>query len=127
MAEEQVQLTARFHQASGLGESVRAALEAEARRLGFAAGTVAVPRLDTASCSLQRDDFSGTQTLVCAWLDKRGQRTGSVVFHADGSFWAEYDVARPHPSDARWFVEAVTAWGRDGTLKAEARLLPALQ
>ncbi len=29
-----------------------------------------------------------------------------------------------HPRNGRLFVEAVNAWGRDGQIKAEPRLLP---
>jgi len=32
----------------------------------------------------------------------------------------------PHPKDERWFVEAVNAWGKNDTVKAELRLLPAV-
>ncbi len=47
-----------------------------------------------------------------------------MLFHADGSFFAEYDVIRDHPGDPRWFVEAVNAWGRGSDIRSEPRLLP---
>jgi hypothetical protein len=35
-------------------------------------------------------------------------------------------VLAPHPDKPNWFVEAVTVWGRYGTLKTEPRLLAAV-
>jgi hypothetical protein len=61
---------------------------------------------------------------VGEWRDRKGQKQGNLVFHADGSFFVEYDVVRAHPRDARWFVEAVNAWGQGTDIRAEARLLP---
>jgi hypothetical protein len=116
----------RIEAARGTAEEVCAALERETRKLGFAESQVRVPAFEAARFSLQRDAASGRDSLVCDWLDANGRRNGHLLFHADGSFWAEYDVTRPHPTDRRWFVEAVTAWGRDHMVKAEPRLLPAL-
>jgi hypothetical protein len=107
------------------GQAVCAALEGEIRKLGFNS-EMAVPDFASARYSLQRDAASGLDSLVCDWLDTGGRRCGQLLFHADGSFWAEYDVVRPHPGNRRWFVEAVTAWGRDSEIKSEPRLLPAL-
>jgi hypothetical protein len=73
---------------------------------------------------LQRDPASGQSSLVGIWRDANGQRVGSIIFHCDGSFFAEYDVVEPHPQDRRWFVEAVNAWGKNNTIKSEPRLLP---
>jgi len=39
---------------------------------------------------------------------------------------AEFDLLVPHPSKPRWFIEAVTVWGRDGVVKAKPRLLAAV-
>jgi hypothetical protein len=73
-----------------------------------------------------RDDPAGGNSLQGTWRDKNGYRCGMLVFNADGSFYAEHDVARPHPNDQRWFIEAVTAWGRGDTIKSELRLLEAV-
>lgn len=94
--------------------------------LGFAPGSVAIGEPAAACYRLDRDPASGEDSLVGEWRDARGQKQGSLVFHADGSFFVEYDVIRAHPKDPRWFVEAVNAWGRDPEIRAEARLLPAL-
>lgn len=110
--------------ARDMGLAVCAALNCEARKLGFDGVDFDSADFDSARYSLQRDPSNGQDSLVCDWLDARGQRRGQMLFHADGSFWAEYDVVRPHPTDRRWFVEAVTAWGRGHSIKTEPRLLP---
>lgn len=105
-----------------LGEAVCARLAEEIRKLGFAGGG---PVYAEAGFSRAKDPYSGEDSLVGVWRDARGGRLGEIKFHGDGSFYAEYDVALPHPRDGRWFVEAVVAWGRDGLVKSEARLLRA--
>ena len=60
------------------------------------------------------------------WRNPQGVRCGSLTFNSDGSYYAEYDVLTLHPDKPTWFVEAVTAWGRDGVVKAEPRLLAAV-
>jgi hypothetical protein len=47
-------------------------------------------------------------------------------YTSDGSFYAEYDLFCPHPTDARWFVEMVTSWGRGDKLKVEAQMIRSL-
>ena len=57
-----------------------------------------------------------------------GTGTGIVsrmlLFHADDSFFAEYDIVRPHPGNPRLFVEAVEAWGRGQDIRRDARMMP---
>jgi hypothetical protein len=101
-------------------------MAAELDRLGFPPGSVGVGDPSQALYHLDRDPASGTDSLVGEWRDPKGQRLGNLVFHADGTFFVEYDVVRAHPGDRRWFVEAVNAWGRDAEIRAEPRLLPAL-
>lgn len=107
-----------------LGETVCRALVEELRKLGLEASGVPIPRFDQIRFAVERDPFSGRDSLRGEWLDGSGNRIGHLLFHADGSFWAEHDVVCDHPDDARWFVEAVTAWGREDRIKSEARLLP---
>ncbi len=113
----------RLEQVRGLGESICAALMGEVRRLGFSAGEVALDALCEASFELSRDPASGEYSLVGTWRNRRGEQTGCILFHADGTFFAEQDVVRAHPSDTRWFVEAVTAFGRAERITAEPRLM----
>lgn len=107
-----------------LGEQVCLSLYDECQKLGLDDSKIPDIRFDAASFDLQKDPYSGENSLRGDWLNERKSRLGSILFHADGSFFAEYDVIHPHPSKPQWFVEAVTAWGRDGVIKSEARLLP---
>lgn len=107
-----------------LGRRVCTALEHEAEKLGFEDEPVIRVDFDAAACRLETDTGSGEYCLLGEWRDAKGQMLGNFVFHADGSFFAEYDVIRTHPKKPRFFVEAVTAWGRHNTIKSEPRLIP---
>lgn len=110
------------------GEAICARLIAEMQKLGFQPDQLArAPVYGEADVSSSRDPFSGEDTLIYSWKDARGYRIGELKFHGDGSFYAEYDVVQPHPSDPRWFVEGVIAWGRGDSIKSEAKLLPAVE
>lgn len=109
-----------------LGEQVCEVLCHELHKLGLDENRIPAIRFDAASFDLHRDPYSGEHSLRGDWFNGRKARLGSILFHADGSFFAEYDVVLPHPADKRWFIEAITAWGRDGVIKSEARLLPAI-
>lgn len=123
---EQDRAVQRLAEVRGLVDQVRAVLEGGVRRLGFDAAQVSIPEAGQARLQMLRDSYDGADSLECSWCDERGYRRGSMLFHADGSFWAEYDVALPHPSDRRWFVEAMTAWGSADNIKSEPRMLPTI-
>jgi hypothetical protein len=113
----------RIQQFSGLGELVCARLKMEAVKLGLE-DDVIEPLMEMADYVLSHDRVEGKDSLVGTWRDVKGNKLGEILFHADGSFYAEYDVICNHPTDKRWFVEAVTAWGRGSNIRSEARLLP---
>jgi hypothetical protein len=113
----------RLQQIRSVGEDICTRLQLEAVKLGLNEDVIE-PLLEMAEYSLSRDPASGQDSLVGVWRDGRGNKLGEILFHADGSFFAEYDVIRNHPKDSRWFVEAVTAWGRDSEIRSEPRLLP---
>ncbi|WP_078119059.1 hypothetical protein [Thiosocius teredinicola] len=104
--------------------AVHRALQKEIEKLCFTEPVPSIDGLDEAECSLEADPASGDKSLSYEWRDKHGHKVGGLVFHADGSFFAEYDVIRAHPAKPSLFVEAVSAWGRDDVIKAEARCLP---
>lgn len=109
-----------------LGQAACAALQQELVKLGLA-DEIRVPSYEQAQFSFLRDTGSGKDSLLCDWLDAREHRCGQILIHADGSFWAEFDVIRAHPTDQRWFVDAVTAWGNSAdAVKSEPRLMAAL-
>jgi hypothetical protein len=110
-------------------EALCAALRREAERW-FGAGVLAACVPDAAAYRLERDAASGADTLLGEWLDGRGYRIGMLIFHADGSSFAEFDIVRAHPKDPRWFVEAVEAWAgapdANSCVRADLRLLASL-
>jgi hypothetical protein len=107
-----------------LAQALCSALGGELEKLGFATGSVPIGRPETAIYHLERDPAAGTNSLCGEWRDNHGHRIGMLLFHADGSFFAEHDVVRVHPRDGRWFVEAVHAWGREDRISVEPRLMP---
>lgn len=110
-----------------LGDAICARLAEEIRKLGFPEeNQPPAPVYREAAFAHSKDPYSGLDSLVGIWRNRQGHRIGEIKLHGDGSFYAEYDVALPHPSNARWFVEAVVAWGRDDIVKGEAKLLPAV-
>ncbi len=107
-----------------LARAICSTLDEEVTKLGFPQGRVVIAAHTEAEYRLDRDPASGENSLVGVWRNADGDKCGELLFHADGTFFAEYDVIRVHPRKPRWFVEAVTAWGRGSTIKSEPRLLP---
>lgn len=116
-------LEERIEEHRKVGEKICEALSGEIDKLELP-DPLQKPRWDAANFELQHDPALGTTSLEARWLGERGEKLGSAMLHEDGSFFADYDVIRPHPHKAKWFVEAVSAWGRTGVMKSEARLLP---
>jgi len=118
-------LQERWEQVCELGKSVCSILSREVEKIGLPQEKAELTApWERASFELQRDPASGQSSLVGTWKNADGHRVGRIIFHCDGSFFAEFDVVEQHPKDTRWFVEAVNAWGRNDTIKAEPRLLP---
>jgi hypothetical protein len=92
---------------------------------GFGDAMSAIPR-KLSRYELRRDAYDGSESLYGEWRTDEGKLLGTILVHATGQVFAEFDVLRPHPSDRRWFVEAVTAWGSRGAIKSELKLLPVL-
>ncbi len=113
-----------------------AALEAVARRLIIAlqleaerfSATGAAPCIDLAAAQFTRvvDPANQQPGYEGVWRNARKERCGGITFNSDGSFYAEYDLFCPHPSDEKWFVEMVTVWGNTDHISSEATLIPAL-
>lgn len=100
------------------------AMSDELLRLGFRPGQIAIADHKDADYRLEHDPALGTDSLIGQWNNAQRQKCGEILFHADGSFYAEYDVIHLHPNNDRWFVVSVSAWGKGETIKAEATLLP---
>ena len=110
-----------------LGETICNRLIAEIHKLGLSPDHLpSLPNYDEAGFTTAKDPYSGIDSLIGIWKNANGYRIGEIKVHGDGSFYAEYDVALQHPTDARWFVEAVVAWGKGDIFRSEARILAAL-
>ena len=108
-----------------LAECIDSALNVEAVRYTVPYKT---PQITLEEVSFTRVIDPGNQLpgFEGIWRNVRQARCGSLTFNSDGSFYAEYDLFCPHPTDARWFVEMVTAWGRGDELKVEAQMIRSL-
>lgn len=113
-----------YERIAGLAGEIMVRLRAEVASLGFAASDVVLDSPEVAVYRLEKDPFIGRLSLVGDWIAADGRKCGSLLFHADGSFFVEQDVVRAHPIKPGWFVEAVNAWGKAEDIRAEARLLP---
>ncbi len=114
----------RYFKIEQLADRIFDQLYREVLKLGFSSGEVMLKHPQDADYRLERDPSTSEYSLVGNWIGERGARLGTLLFHADGSFFMEQDVVRPHPTRSGWFVEAVNAWGKGDSIKAEARLLP---
>ena len=106
------------------GEAICQRITENIAKLGFPLQTdIALPNFEAAEFSLVTDPYTQSEDLVGYWYNAGKQRIGQIKFHGDGSFYAEYDVVKPHPSKKQWFVEAINAWGQQDNIKTEAKLL----
>ncbi len=108
------------------GVSICERLSQEMNKLGFASDEIkCFPFYDEATFLLIKDPFTGLRNLTGYWYTvAHHHRIGSLQFNSDGTVYAEYDIAKPHPSKKQCFVECVMVWGKIAQLKAEAKLLP---
>ena len=107
-----------------LATAICRALRDQAAKLGFDADALPAADVATAVYRLEQDRASGSNSLVGEWKDRHGYRIGMLLFHGDGSFFAEHDIVKPHPDDSKLFVEAVEAWGRGDDIRCEPRVMP---
>jgi hypothetical protein len=109
-----------------LGSSICQRLSEEINGLGFAATEIQrYPSYDDAVFILVKDPYTGEHNLTGYWYDAaQKQRIGRLQFNSDGTFYAEYDVVKAHPTNPKRFVEGVTAWGKAEQVKSEPKLLP---
>ena len=107
-----------------LGVKLCLVLREEARL--YAKDKAPAIRLEEARFTRVVDPSNGLPGYEGVWRDSRGQKCGSLTINSDGSFHGEFDLLVLHPKKPRWFIEAITVWGRDGVVKAEPRLLAAV-
>ncbi len=105
-----------------LAERIVSAMQEEA--VNFTA-TGAAPEIELAAVQFTRVIDPGNQLpgYEGVWRNAHNERCGTLTINSDGSFYAEYDLFCPHPRDARWFVEMVTAWGQGDAVRSEVKLI----
>jgi len=113
----------KIQQHKTIAETICDALRKEVFNIGLPVSCID-PDITRVEYSLSKDCATSEDSLIGIWRDPEGNKQGEILFNADGSFYAEYDVISEHPKKPQWFVEAVIAWGRDSMVKAEAKLLP---
>jgi hypothetical protein len=106
-------------------EAICSRLGDEIMKLGFKEADITrFPRHDEGIFLLLKDPYTGQKNLACYWWDEeKKHRIGTLQFNSDDTFYADYDVVKPHPNKAKWFVEGVTAWGKADQIKSEPKLL----
>jgi hypothetical protein len=118
------QLEQRVSAIADQGRTLLAALEEKVASLNLEPGLVAIPPFEEAKFTLEQDLYDDSlQTLMGSFYPRPRYRAGVLLFHADGSCYAEYHVMQPHPGKPRWFVESVEAWVRDGKVQTDLRLV----
>ena len=108
-----------------LAERIVSALQKEAIN-HTATGAAPKIALDTVQFTRVIDPGNQLPGYEGVWRNARNDRCGTLTINSDNSFYAEYDLFCPHPRDVRWFVEMVTAWGRDDMVRSEAKLIPSV-
>ncbi|MEW5756135.1 MAG: hypothetical protein AB1810_07500 [Pseudomonadota bacterium] len=119
-------LHARIKSFGGIGDRLCQSLTDYLLQLGMARDRVPRITVSDLAYSTQRDPYSGEISLHGEWRDAGGMLCGSLDYRGDGTFYLEHDVLQPHPTDRRWIIEAITAWGTVENLKLEPRLMAAL-
>jgi len=109
-----------------LGESICKALLEQGLEIGFDEQALPLINWIELEFAVKQDPADGSDCLTGEWKDPSGYRIGQIQFNGDGSFFAEHDIVLAHPSDKRWFVEAVEGWGRGNNITTEPRLLEAV-
>jgi hypothetical protein len=118
------QTKARFDELAPLANAIWKRLKEECLKQGIEPDAIPLGSPQAAVYRLERDPSNGLFSLIGEWRNPQGMKQGEILFHPDGSFFAEHDIALPHPKKPKWFLEAITAWGRGEEIKSEPRLLP---
>jgi hypothetical protein len=119
---EQQRIRQRIAAATAQGIELIAALQEKIAGLDLPGETIIMPRFEAARFTLEHDLCNGEQTLRAAFFPSPHYCIGFLLFHSDGSCFAEYHVMRLHPSRPSLFIEAVEAWVRDGKIQTDVRL-----
>lgn len=116
-------LQQRVLQSRQQGELLLAALRERITALELPGERVGIPPFESARFKLEHDLYDGNHTLRAAFFPSEHYCIGFMLFHADGSSFAEYHVMRPHPARPQLFIEAVEAWGSVAGIKTDLRVV----
>ncbi len=118
------QLEQRVAEVAEQGRTLLAALREKVGGLKLTGEEVVIPPFEEAKFTLEYDLYNGKQTLMASFYPSQYYRAGFLLFHSDGSCFAEYHVMQLHPTKPHLFIEAVEAWVRDGEIKTDTRQAP---
>lgn len=99
-----------------------AALREKVAKLNLPGEAITIPEFEAAKFTLEYDKYNGQQTLMVSFYQSPHYRAGVLLFHSDGSSFAEYHVMRQHPTRPEWFIESVEAWVSGDEIKTDTRL-----
>ena len=116
------QLEQRIADVAEQGKTLLAALREKLGGLELNGEEIVIPPFESARFTLEHDLYNGEQTLMASFYPSQYYRAGFLLFHSDGSCFAEYHIMQLHPAKPKWFIEAVEAWVRDGEIKTDTRL-----
>ena len=119
---EQQLIKQRIASATQHGAELITALQERIAKLNLPGETITIPPFETARFTLEHDLYNGEQTLRAAFIPSQYYCIGFLLFHFDGSSFAEFHVMRQHPTRPSLFIEAVEAWVRDGKIQTDLRL-----
>ena len=118
----EAELQQRIAAATDNGVALLAALREKLAKLALPGESITIPAFEAARFTLEHDLYNGQQTLRAAFFPSQHYCIGFLLFHSDGSSFAEYHVMRQHPARPSLFIEAVEAWVRDGKIQTDTRL-----
>lgn len=119
--DERQRIKQRIAAAANHGAELIGALQEKIAALNLPDEPVIVPAFETARFTLEHDLYDGSESLRAAFFRSQHYCIGFLLFHSDGSSFAEYHVMRPHPLRPKLFIEAVEAWVRDGKIQTDVR------
>lgn len=115
-------LDQRIAAATEQGEALLAALRDKLLTLALPGEPMVIPGLSEAVFTLEEDKYNGKQTLMASFYPRPRYRAGVLLFHSDGSCFAEYLIMQVHPARPQWFIESVEAWVHGNEIKTDTRL-----
>lgn len=103
------------------GVALLAALREKLAKLALPGEPINIPEFDAAKFTLEHDLYNEQKTLMASFFLSPTYRAGVLLFHSDGSSFAEYHVMRLYPGRPHLFIESVEAWVSDGVVKADLK------